>query len=186
MLRRKARYAKVEPPDEECIAHGTHFFCQIDRSGDGRSGKVYDRQNLVTGWYRSRPAPGGFDLHNPFKKRDFVFSSLTEPEETIIRRHSFFPPVFHIMNGGAVAGSIRLISPLRNKYLITLDGLNNWIFQMPVFTASFFGASSQTTDIWVLVGASQMEWRILIRAGIVSRNLMATLAFLHNERWWYG
>jgi hypothetical protein len=175
----------VKPPDENCIARGAYFLCQIDRTGDGHTGKVYDEQGLVLR-YEARRSPFGFSVHNPFNKRDFVFICSAEQHEIVIRRHSFLPPVFHIINQTGVIGDIRLISPLRNKYSIAIEEAKSWVFHMPVFTTCFNGSSEGGTGIWVTVGASQMEWLILIRPGIVNRNLLLALAFIHNERWHYG
>ena len=54
---------------------------------------------------------------------------------------------------------------------------------MPLFTVQFFGNSSTTTDIRVIVGPSKAEWNILFRPGTDKPQLVAALAFIHNE-WW--
>ena len=90
------------------------------------------------------------------------------------------------MDGDNVIGRIRMSSLLRNKYAIDINGVNSWTFQMPLFTVRFRGDSNTGTDIWVVVGPSKMEWNILIRPGISDRQLVAALAFIHNEWWNYS
>jgi hypothetical protein len=104
----------------------------------------------------------------------------------VVRRTSFVPSVFQIRDGDKVAGRIRMVSPIRNKYVIEIDGVNSWIFRMPLFTVRFRADSAVGTDIWVVVGPSKMEWNILVRPGISDRPLLAALSFIHNEWWNYS
>ena len=179
----------ITAPDEECIAHGAKYYCQIDRGWRGRSGRISDEQEVVRWRYGVRRHPSGRGWANPFNKADFVVEGADGQMETVIRRASFVPPVFHIMDRDRVIGRIRMISPLRNKYTIDINGVNSWTFRMPLFTILFHGDSnnsSNKTEIWVAVGPSEMEWSILIRPGINDRHLISALAFIHNERWHYA
>ena len=57
---------------------------------------------------------------------------------------------------------------------------------MPLYTILFFGDSAAGIEIWVEVGPSEKEWSILIKPGVPPRVLVAVLAFIHNERYFYG
>ena len=123
---------------------------------------------------------------NPFNKPDFVIAEPGAKDEVIVRRASFILPVFSIIESDRIIGTIRLRSMLRNKYSISIDGVNSWTFRMPLFSTGFYGVSSAGAEIWVVVGPSKMEWNILIRAGVKEWPLVAALAFIHNEWWNYG
>ena len=85
-----------------------------------------------------------------------------------------------------VVGRIRMLSILRNKYMIEIDGADPLTFRMPLFTMRFWGGSPMGAEIWVSVGPSKMEWNILVRPGINDRYLVPALAFIHNEWWNYS
>jgi hypothetical protein len=173
-------------PDEDSVERGTKFLCQIDRKGNGHSGEVRNEQDIVRWRYGIRRNASGRVLSNPFNKPDFVVAEAGTEDELIIRRASFMPPVFNIMRAGRVIGRIRMRSIFRNKYSITIDGVNSWTFRMPLFTIRFYGHSSAGPEVWVVVGPSKMEWIILIKAGVKEWPLVATLAFIHSEWWNYG
>jgi hypothetical protein len=183
MWRNKARFII---PDDECIAHGTKALSQIHRGAYVRSGEIRDDQDKILWLYGPRKRGSGWGLRNPFGKPDFVILSPDAKDEVIVRRASFVPPVFNIMEAGNVVGTIRMISIFRNKYSISLDGVGSWTFRMPLYTILFFGDSDAGIDIWVAVGPSEKEWSILIKPGVPQRVLVAVLAFIHNERYFYG
>jgi len=54
------------------------------------------------------------------------------------------------------------------------------------FTIRFFGDSRSGPEIWVAVGPSKMEWRVLIKRDTREWPLLAALAFIHVEAWNYG
>lgn len=168
------------------MAHGAKYYCQIDRGCRGRSGRISDEQGVVRWLYGVRSHPSGRGWANPFNKLDFVVEDADGQVKLVIRRAAFVPPVFQMMDRDNVIGRIRMISPLRNKYIIDIDRVNSWTFHMPLFTVRFRGDSDTGRDVWVAVGSSEMEWSILIRPGINDRQLVAALAFIHNERWHYG
>ena len=125
-------------------------------------------------------------MTNPFNKRDFVVKNLEGQPELVVRRASFFPPVFHIIREKDVVGRVRLTSLLRNRYVIHTDDGTSWRFQLPLFDFRFRGSSDIRTDIWVVVGPAQSEWKILIRPGLSEIRLVTALAFIHHERWRYS
>jgi hypothetical protein len=170
-------------PDDECVAHGAKYCCQINRGADDRSGTVLTEQGDVRCHYGIRANPSGRSLGNPLNKPDFVVTDGNGKAELIIRRESLFPSVFHILEANKHIGRIRTLSILRNKYMIEIEGENCWTFQMPLFTARFWGGSHTGAEMWVAVGPSMMEWNILIKPGVNDRHLLAALAFIHSE-WW--
>ena len=173
-------------PNEECIAHGIKCCCQIERGGRGRDGKVWDEKGTVRWRYGVRDHPSARGRGNPFNKPEFVFAEVDGAAELVIRRASFVPSVFQISDGDKVTSRIRMVSLLRIKYVIEVDGVNSWVFRMPLFTVRFRGDSATGTDIWVVVGPSKMEWNILLRPGISDRPLLSALSFIHNEWWNYS
>ncbi len=175
--------ARAVAPDEECLARGTKFRCQIDRAADGHDGAVQDEHGIIRWRYGIRRNAAGRSPGDPFNKPDFVIAQPDARDEVIIRRASFIPSVFNIIEAGRVIGRIRMCSIFRNKYAIDIDGVDSWTFRMPLFTVRFFADSSAGREIWVAVGPSKMEWNILIKAGAKEWPLLASLAFIHTE-WW--
>jgi len=173
-------------PNEEWVASGTKLPCQIDRGAAGRSGTVRDEKGVIRWRYAFRKNASGRGSWNPFNKPDFVIAEPEAKDEVIIRRVSFIPPVFNIIDASTIIGGIRMCSMFRNKYSISVHGVNSWTFHMPLFTIRFYGVSSAGAEIWIVVGPSKMDWNILIRAGVKERPLVAALAFIHNEWWHYG
>jgi hypothetical protein len=175
---------RVAKPDDECIANGTKLLCQICQ-GARRFGEVRDEQGHLRWRYSARANPSGWRLGNPLKKTDFVFSEPDQKDETIIRRVSFLPSTFEIVEVGAVIGTIKMLSIFRNEYSILMANGKSWTFRMPLYTVLFFGVTESACEIWVRLG-SEREWNILIKPGIAQRCLIAALAFIHNERYFYG
>jgi hypothetical protein len=172
-------------PDDACIADGTKLISQVHRGG-GHDGEVRDEQGNLRWRYATRPNHSGLWLGNPLRKPDFVLAEANAKEETIIRRVSFIPSTSDIVEKGGVIGTIRMLSIFRNQYSISIGGVNSWSFRMPLFTVLFFGKSAAGFEIWVRVGPSEREWNILIKPGIAQRCIVAALAFIHNERYFYS
>ena len=179
-------WRKIIAPSEVCIAHGTKLFCQIDRGRSSRTGSVRDEQGVIRWRYTFQRGAGGRSSVNPLNKPDFVMAAPNGEQRATIGRASFIPPVFDILENDAKIGRIQLTSALRNKYSISIDGVDSWTFRMPLYTIRFYGESSSSTDIWVVVGPSKKEWSILIRADVNEWPLVAALAFIHNEWWHYA
>jgi cell division protein FtsW (lipid II flippase) len=119
------------------------------------------------------------------KRPDFFVTELDTKDEVIIRKASYIPSVFNIIEGGRTVGTITMLSILRNKYSISIDDVT-WTFHMPLFTIFFFGKSKKGAEIWVRIGPSERQWNILIKPGVVQRPLVAALALIHNERYFRG
>ncbi len=176
---------KAVAPDMECLEQGAKYICQIAGEEKGRNGLVWDEKGHIRWRYNARENwPPGRWLENPFRKLDFVITAEGEPkDELVVRRSSFVRSTFKIMEAGNTVGSIRRRSPLRIRYAIEIPGAESLTFRLPLFTLRFWGGTNKVADIWVLVGPSKRQWRVLIRPGLDSRKLIAAIAFIHNE-WW--
>jgi len=165
---------------------GEQFFCsEVDRTG--RSYRHSPGHQGVSQWrYAFRKNASGRLPRNLFNKPDFVVAEPDAKDELIIRRASFIPPVFNIIEAGRIIGAVKMRSFSRNQYSISVGGTNLWIFRMPLFTIRFYGESSGVPEIWIVVGPSETEGIILMKEGAKERPLVAALAFIHNERWHYG
>lgn len=175
--------AKAAGPDEKCLAEGGKYRCEIARGEDGYNGVVRDERGITRWKYGVRANVSGRSLSNPFNKPDFVIADPDGKNEIVVRRASFLPPAFTVMDAGESVGKIRLTSPLRNRYEILLVGSQALTFRMPLFTVRFWGGSQSGPEVWVVVGPSKMEWSILVKPGLDDRRLVAALAFIHGE-WW--
>jgi hypothetical protein len=173
-------------PDEHCLANGAKYFCQIDRDGRSRTGRISDEQGTLQWTYRFRRNPLGLSWSNPFNKPEFVVENADSQVELIVRRATFTPPVFHIIREDRIVGRVRMTSVFRNRYAIEIDEEDTWVFHMPLYRIHFHGYSDKATDLWVGEGPSRMEWSILFRPGANHSRLTPVLAFIHNERWRYG
>jgi hypothetical protein len=171
-------------PDFGGLEEGTKLICQIDQGGH-RCGDIRDDTGFLRWRYASCRNAERWSLKNPFSKWDFVVVEAHTNTEIIIRRASFIPPVFKIIEANRVVGSIRLLSLLRNRYSITISGIT-WTFCMPLFTILFYANSRDGTEMWVEVGPTERQWNILVEPGVAQARLIAALAFIHNERYSYG
>ena len=173
-------------PDDDCIAKGTKLLCEIYAGDSRHGGEMRDEVDNVRWQYRRNNAAFRWRLRHPLKRPDFFVTELDTKDEVIIRRASYIPSVFNIIEGGRTVGTIRMLSMLRNKYSISIDDVKTWTFRMPLFTIFFFGESKEGAEIWVRVGPSERQWNILIKPGVVQRPLVVALAFVHNERYFRG
>ena len=164
---------KVVTPDKECLAQGASTICQIERGDKGRNGVVRDEQGVIRWRYGTRENwPPGRWVENPFRKLDFVISAEGEPkDELVIRRISFLPSAFKIMEAGNTVGRIRMRSFLRIQYAIEIQGAESLTFRLSLFTVRFWGGSAGGAAVWALVGPSKMQWNVLIRPGLDARKL---------------
>jgi hypothetical protein len=174
------------PPDETIITQGAKFASVIDRGGRNDSGKIYDEKGRICWQYETRTNPDGRRWGNPLNKPDFVFANTDGQSEIIIRRVSFVPSVFQILDQDKLIGRIALRSVLGLKYQILLDGCASSTFRLPLFTVRFWGDTDMGPSIWVVVGPSKMQWNLLLKPGTMDRALVASLAFLHNQWWNYS
>ncbi|MCX7388411.1 MAG: hypothetical protein NTX48_17235 [Planctomycetales bacterium] len=99
---------------------------------------------------------------------------------------SFVPSVFQILDQDNSIGQIALRSILGIKYRILLDGHASSTFRLPLFTVRFWGDTDMGPSIWVVVGPSKMQWSVLLEPGTMDRELVASLAFIHNQWWNYS
>jgi hypothetical protein len=173
-------------PDEESIQYGTKLICQIDRALSGHGGEVKDQAGATFWPYKSCDARPPWTIKNPLRKPDFIVVEQGTEKKVSIRRASFVSSRFHIVEAEKVIGAISVAGTFRNQYSIAIDGIDSWIFYMPLFTIRFYGNSALGTEIWVVVGPSQREWNILLKPDVVKWPLVAALAFIHHERYFYS
>jgi hypothetical protein len=176
----------ISPPDESCIAHGDKFTCVIDRDRLNRTGTIFDENGRPCWHYGPRTNPEGRSWGNPLNKPDFVFTNTEQNAELTIRRRSFVPSVFHILDGTQETGQIELQSVVGIKYRILLGDHASFTFRLPLFTVSFWGDTDGAPNIWIMVGPSKMQWNILLKPGTNNRELVVSLAFIHNQWWNYS
>ena len=92
-------------PDEDCFARGAKFSCHIDhRRAHQHSGVVYGECGDVRWLYGVRKNRLGRNWQNPFDKKEFVVASPQTGEEIVIRRVSFFPSRFTIIDAQVQEG----------------------------------------------------------------------------------
>lgn len=173
-------------PDENCIERGAKFVCVIDRDGRNRSGKIFDEHGSIRWQYDAVRNPEGRNWRNPLNKPDFVFTNPAGHAEILIRRMSFVPSVFQILEGTNSIGRVSLQGLLGIKYRILLDGYGTSTFRLPLFTVRFGGDTDNGPSIWVVVGPSKMQWNVLLKPGTNDRGLVVSLAFIHNQWWNYS
>jgi hypothetical protein len=128
----------------------------------------------------------GRSWKNPFNKKDFVVTNAYTNEEIVVRRASFLPPRFTILDAQGERGIVCMASMLRNRYTIHIKERQPWTFRMPLYSISFWGGTVESAEFWVILGPSKMEWNILIKPGIDDQPLVATLSFIHVEYWNYA
>jgi hypothetical protein len=178
---------KLSRPDEDSLARGAKYLSAIDADAWNR-GEVIDENDAVRWRYFPRRSAANRGWGNPLRKADFVMQEAAGSGESIIRRTSLVPAVFQVLDDERPIGRIRMLSFLRNRYEIRIDGLNTWEFRMPLFRIDFWGAAT-STDIWVHVWKTKRWWSTLLRPGIAGssdRPLVAALAFIHTEWWSYS
>lgn len=175
--------ARSTSPDEFCLTYGRKFVCTIDRTFRQSSGTVFDEHGEICWQYNASRNPRGRSWQNPLNKPDFVFTNTDGHRTLTIRRVSFIPSVFQILDGGDSIGQIALSNILGTQYEIRLDECAAITFRLPLFTLRFWGDSEAGQIVWVQVGPSKMQWNVLLKPGTNDRELVASLAFIHNQ-WW--
>jgi len=113
-------------PDDDCIENGTKLLCEIYAGYSRRGGEMRDEVDNVRWQYRRNNAAVRWRLRHPLKRPDFFVTELNTKDEVIIRRASYIPSVFYIIEGGRTVGTIRMLRILRNKYSISIDGVKTW------------------------------------------------------------
>ena len=121
-----------------------------------------------------------------------VFSNWDEDDEVMrVVRRTRFPATFELVEGDRKVGTVRRITPLRNRYRIELDAGTEWselklTFHMPLFTISFAGWSDCGKQLWVKVWRSKREWLVMREPELNHPYLLPALAFIHREWWCYS
>jgi len=176
--------AAITDPDEDTVDQGAKYCFVLDVENRSRTGKIRNEHGDVEWHYGPRRNPLRYSLRNPFNKPDFVVFVPNDQEAVTIRRVSFVPSRFQILDHEHVVGHIAMQSPLLNKYMIDIDGFATCVFRMPLFTVYFHGQFKDATGIWVVVGPSKMQWSVLARSDLDDIRLLSSLAFIHNQ--WFN
>src|SRR5262245_10597306 len=95
-------------PDEECIERGAKYSCLIDHGDRNRTGKIYDEHGALRWQYGVRSNLPRRGRGNPFNKPDFYVADPVENSELLIRRISFVPSHFHMLDRDRLVGRISM------------------------------------------------------------------------------
>lgn len=174
----------ISAPDEDTVANGGKYCFVLDVENRSSTGKIWNDQGDLVWHYAPRRNAVGYSLGNPFYKPDFVVFDNNERQTVAIRRSSFIPSRFYVLTDDFAVGQIAMTSPFLNRYRIKIDGLPTCVFRMPLFTVHFYGQLNNDTKVWVVVGPSKMQWRVLTESALDDVRLLAALAFIHNQ--WFN
>lgn len=183
------------PPNDYEVARGAEYVFSISAEVDD-SGAIYQLwYDQPFCRYESQPKRPTYSVRNLLGKPALVFRNRQEEEILRIVRAGRLPPKFAmvITEDGTrqVVGTIRLVTPLRNKYLIELSGANLWApvrltFHMPLFTIYFHGGTMDGKRLWVKVWETKRQWLVLRPPELNHPYLLPALAFVHREWWCFG
>jgi len=173
-------------PDEVTVQNGAKYCLVIDFEDRSRTGKIWNEHGEVEWSYGPLRNPLQYSSRNPFNKPDFVVFDANGNPTVTIRRVSFVPSRFHILDRENVIGQIAMRSVLLNKYKIEIAGIATCAFRMPLFTRYFHGHFNDGTGIWAVVGPGTMQWRVLLRSELNDVRLLSSLAFIHNQWFRFG
>ena len=174
----------ITAPDEQTVEKGAKYCFVLDVENRSRTGKIWNERGDLLWHYAPRSNQLVYSLRNPFNKPDFVVFDNNEWPAVKIRRASFIPSRFQILTDEDVVGQIAMRSPLLNGYRIDVDGHATCVFRMPLFTVYFHGQSNNDMRIWVVVGPSKRQWKVLAESDLDDVRLLASLAFIHHQ--WYN
>ncbi len=173
-LREKSRVSQCQPPEpgKYCIK------CSYEGNGEIYDSNGEVRWRFETQHFNSRPRyPYGL-----FRVPDFVVYARDGIEAFRIKfQKKWALAQFVMLENGSPVCTIRLRSPLRNKYTLMFENAQNWVFKMPLFTVRFRGHSDSGKDMQVRM-RSHNGWYVLVDPSADNPQLVAALAFLHRER----
>jgi len=174
------------PPNEEECALGSKYalVMPIDMSALMTvRGEIYrESDELYWRWRLQRWPGANADRAARLWRPTFVVSTPDGGEKFRIRRSSWFPSTFEILEDGGLAGTIRLRSPLRNRYAIRICDGSLWNFHMPLYTGRLYCESDAGGRLWGVMGPSESQWNLLMAPGSDDARVVAAMAFLHYQR----
>jgi hypothetical protein len=186
-------------PNARDVARGVEYWFGIGSDVDWAGEMWQLGYEKAFCQYETRPKRSPHDLRNLLRKPPLVFTDSEGREIGRIIRGGRFPPTFHIIEPDpnptgtsagptGVVGTIRLITPLRNKYSIQLHPGPLWeslhlTFHMPLFTIYFRGWTTDGRSLWVRLWKSKRSWLLLREPELNHPYLLPALAFIHRE-WW--
>jgi hypothetical protein len=169
---------------EECFRRSIKFNSQVGRESKGEIGKIWNEQGVSCQQFWERNP--FVSQRNLIRSSKFVVTKTGTSGELVFRKTSCLRSVFEIFDGDSVVGVVCKRGILRNRYTIDIRGLGHWKFSIPLFSTRFRGESEDKGNIWVSVGPSKAEWRILVDPESNNPILISVLAFIHNEYWNHG
>jgi hypothetical protein len=169
---------------EECFRRSIKFISKVGRESKGEIGNIWDEQGVACQQFLERnPFVSNRSL---FRSSEFVVTKTGTSGELVFRKTSCLRSAFEIFDGDSMVGVVSKCGIFRNRYTIDISGLGHWKFSIPLFSSRFRGESEDKGSIWVSVGSSKAEWRILVDPESNNPMLISVLAFIHNEYWNHG
>jgi hypothetical protein len=173
------------PPNDEQCAQGSKYtlVMPIDiKAMMTVRGEIYRESNeLYWHWRLQRWPSAECNLARPWRPT-FIVNRPEGGELFRIRRSSWFPATFEMLENGSLASTIELRSPLRNRYIIRICNGPVWHFHMPIFTQHLYCESDAGGQLWGIMGPSESQWNLLTAPGSNDARIVAIMAFLHYQR----
>ena len=139
----------------------------------------YD-ENRVVCKFRNEPTPSHM-MYGLIQLPAFVVFKQDSSEELRFRRTRRFPrQVFEIWVTGNHVGEVVQLNSINRCYELNLASGINWSLSLPLFTAGFFGFSSDGGRLlfWL---KSHRVWQVVVDRQHDSTLLTACIAFVHRE-----
>jgi hypothetical protein len=182
------------PTDEE-ISSGLEYCSIIDDDLDF-GGTIWRHPDAICWRFRSDPKESPYCQASLANKPHLVFTGSDRKELLRIRRSPELCHTYYVVQADDITGTIKLVTTLRNKYTILLDGCPSWSFHLPLFKTVFHAHSTDDRHIWAKVWKRKQQLRFLIPAEIApsptqrgasltaqTTALLPALSFIHRE-WW--
>ncbi len=173
-------------PDVDTIENGTVYCIEVERGSNGTRGTISEYPGTLRWRYSVRPTGSETSSRNVLIRKEFVFTDEKEQEIITIRRESFFPASFGIMEKGETVGKVKRRNILGTKYEINIKEDSVWMVSIPLYRMNFRAESNVGTTIWFRYGQSTMQWMAISRPGDSYDRVLMALAFIHNNKWNYG
>ena len=175
------------PTDEE-IASGLEYMSVINNEVDF-GGTIWRHPDIV--WWDFHSEPKQSPYWPSTKKPHLVFNDRAGNEVLRIRRSPELKDTHYVLCADEVVGTIKLVTVLRNKYTIQLEGCPLWTFHLPLFKTKFCAESADGRRIWAKVWKRKQQLFLLVptelgastKAYLQNTALLPALAFIHRE-WW--
>ncbi len=173
-------------PDKDCIEKGAQYCFFIDIAARDFAGQILDKTGAVRWRFETSPRRSPYSPLNVLRKPNFVVRDADQKEVLTIRRTKRFLSTFVLADKDNELGTIKLATPLKNRYTIVLTNGPTWTVWMPLFTVHFIAWTDSDHRCWIRVGPSKRQWNLLLAPRLDSIQLLSALAFIHREWWSYS